>query len=58
MQAEDDSHMIENRIRQKRGRKTQLTRTEKLIGSTWRARREDQSYGLGSSIRQPKRHNF
>jgi len=34
MQAEDDSHMIENRIRQKRGRKTQLTRTEKLIGST------------------------
>jgi len=31
---QDSSHAIENRIRQKRGQKTQLTRTEKLISST------------------------
>jgi len=35
----------------KKRAKTQLTRTEKLIGPISRARREDQSYGLGSSIR-------
>jgi len=39
----------------KKRAETQLTRTEKLIGPIWRARREDQSYSLGSSIRRPKR---
>jgi len=42
----------------KKRAKTQLTRTEKLIGLIWRARREDQSYGLGSSIRRPERQNL
>jgi len=37
---------------------TQLTRMEKLIGPILRARREDQSYGLGSSIKRPERQNF
>ena len=42
----------------KKRAETQLTRTEKLIGPIWRARREDQSYGLGSSIRRPERQNL
>jgi len=32
MQAEEGSHAIENRKRLKRGAKTQLTQTEKMIG--------------------------
>ena len=58
MQAEKGSHAIENRKRLKKRAETQLTRTEKLIGPIWRARWEDQSYGLGSSIRQPERQNL
>jgi len=42
----------------KKRAETQLTRTEKLIGPIWRARWEDQSYGLGSSIRRSKRQNL
>jgi len=45
-------HATENRKRLK------LTRTEKLISPIWRARREDQSYDLDSSIRRPKRQNL
>jgi len=58
MQAEEGSHAIENRKRLKRGAKTQLTQTEKMIGPIWRACREDQSYGLGSSIKWPERQNL
>jgi len=58
MQAEEGSHATENRKRLKKRAETQLTRTKKLIGPIWRARWEDQSYGLGSSIRRPERHNF
>jgi len=42
----------------KKRAETQLTRTEKLIGPIWRACREDQSYGFGSSIRRPERQNL
>jgi len=42
----------------KKRAETQLTRMEKLIGPIWRARREDQSYGLSSSIRRPERRNL
>jgi len=54
MQAEEGLHATENRKRAE----TQLTRMEKLIGPISRARREDQSYGLGSSIRRPERQNL
>jgi len=47
-----------NRKRLKKRAETQLTRTEKLIGPIWRARWEDQSYGLGSSIRRPERQKL
>jgi len=47
---------IKQKIDQKRAN-TQPTWTEELIGPTWRANWEDQSYGLGSLIRRPERHN-
>jgi len=42
----------------KKRAKTQLTLTEKLIYPVWRACREDQSYGLDSSIRRTERQNL
>jgi len=40
---EDGSHVSKNKNSSRTIVKTQLTRTKKLIGLTWRAHHEDQS---------------
>jgi len=57
MQVKEDSHATENRNRQRKINKIQLTRIVKIIGPNWRARCENQSYGLGFSIRRVERKN-
>lgn len=52
MQVKRDPHAIKIRKDQRKWFKTQLTQTEKLIGLDWRSCHKNQSYGLGSSIRE------
>lgn len=52
-----DPHATDIRKDQRKGLKTQLTQTKKLIGLDWRTHYNDQSYDLNSSTKQAELKN-
>jgi len=57
MEVKEDSYKTENRNRPRKRTKIHLMRTVKLSSPIWRARREDQCYGLSYLIKREERNN-